>query len=406
MGKISKGNNRAFGSIEKAVSDLKKGKLIIVVDDESRENEGDLICAGSLVDKEKINFMLKHGRGLICAPIAKKIAEQFSLDLMTKPKDPFQTGFTVSVDAKEGTTTGISASDRVKTISVLCDERKTADDLNKPGHLFPLLAKEGGVLQRAGHTEATVDLLKIAKMKPVGVICEVIMQNGEMARLNDLKRMAKKHKLALVSVADIIKYRLKKESLVEKVSEAKLPTEFGDFKVLAFKDKIANGEYLALVKGNIKKEKEVIVRVHSGCITGDIFHSLKCDCRKQLENAIRIVQKSNAGIILYLHQHEGRGIGIVNKIKAYNLQDKGLDTVEANKALGFSADLREYGIGAQILKELGVRKIKLLTNNPKKIVALNGYGIEIVKQIPLIVQSNKFNEKYLETKRTKLGHLL
>ena len=395
-----------FATIEKVVSDSKKGKLILVVDDEDRENEGDFVCAGSLVDKEKINFMLKHGRGLICAPISKEIASQFNLELMTRPKDPFQTGFTVSVDAKEGTTTGISASDRVKTIKVLCDERKNADDLNKPGHLFPLLAKEGGVLQRAGHTEATIDLLKIAKMKQVGVICEVIKSNGEMARLVDLKKIARRHKLTLVTVADIIKYRLKKESFVEKVSDAKLPTEFGEFKVIAFKDKIQNGEYLALVKGNIKKAKEVLVRVHSGCITGDVFHSLRCDCRKQLESALKQISESKAGLVLYIPQHEGRGIGISNKIKAYKLQEKGLDTVEANKALGFSADLREYGIGAQVLKELGVKKIKLLTNNPKKIVALRGYGIEIVKQIPIIIKCNKYNKKYLETKRTKLGHLL
>lgn len=395
-----------FCSIKEAALELKKGNILIVVDDEGRENEGDFVTAGEFITAEKVNFFLKNAGGILCAPIDEEKAKQFNLNLMTQPKDPFQTGFTVSIDAKEGTSTGVSASDRAKTIQVLCNDFGIENAFNKPGHLFPLLAKKGGVLERAGHTEATIDLLKIAGLKSVGVICEVMREDGEMARLPELLKLAKKFNLKILTIESLIKYRNEKEELVEKSSETTLPTEFGKFKAIAFRDKVYGQEYLALVKGKVAGKKNVLVRVHSGCVTGDVFHSKKCDCRKQLEKAMELIEKEGAGVLLYIPSQEGRGIGLFNKIRAYELQEKGLDTVEANEALGLNADLRDYGIGAQVLRKLGLTSIKLFSNNPKKVIGLEGYGLKIVKTVPLKIKANKFNKKYLKTKKTKLGHLL
>lgn len=395
-----------FCSVKEAVSELKKGNILILVDDEGRENEGDFVTAGEFITAEKVNFFLKNAGGILCAPIDEEKAKQFNLNLMTQPKDPFQTGFTVSIDAKEGTSTGVSASDRAKTIQILCNDSAKENAFNKPGHLFPLLAKKGGVLERAGHTEATIDLLKITGLKSVGVICEVMREDGEMARLPELLKLAKKFNLKILTIESLIKYRNEKEELVEKSSETILPTEFGEFKAIAFKDKVYGQEYLALVKGKIAGKKNVLVRVHSGCVTGDVFHSKKCDCREQLEKAMEMIAEKGTGVVLYIPSHEGRGIGLFNKVKAYALQEKGLDTVEANEALGFKDDLREYGLGAQVLKKLELSSIYLLTNNPKKVIGLEGYELKIVKTIPLKIKENKFNKKYLKTKKTKLGHLL
>lgn len=395
-----------FSSIEKAISDLKKGKTIILVDDEKRENEGDLICSGEKIDAKKINFMIKNGRGLVCSPVNEKTAEKFSLQLMTQPKDIFHTAFTVSVDAAKGVTTGISAKDRAKTIHILSSPKSKKDDLVSPGHIFPLIAKKGGVLHRAGHTEASIDLMLLAGLKPVAVICEIIKENGEMARLPYLEKFAKKNRLKIFSIKDLIKYRLKSEDLVEKTESINLPTEFGEFKAVGFRDIIVDGKYVALVKGDIGNGENILVRVHSGCLTGDVFHSKRCDCGEQLEKAMKLIQRKGRGILLYIQQHEGRGIGLLNKIKAYHLQERGMDTVQANINLGFPEDLRDYGIGAQILRKLGVKSIFLLSNNPKKIVGLSGYGLKIMKRIPLTTKPNKFNKKYLKTKKEKMGHLL
>lgn len=394
-----------FETIDSIVDDIKKGRMVIVVDDPSRENEGDLIFSAAHVTPEKINFMAKFGRGLICAPVADDIADRLGLSLMSRAsQDPYKTAWAVSVDAAEGITTGISAHDRARTIKLLADPKSRAEDFVKPGHLFPLRSKKGGVLVRAGHTEASVDLMRIAGETPVGVICEIMNEDGTMSRVPDLIEFARTHNLKMCTIEDLIKYRRKKEKLIEKVAETKLPTSFGDFKLYAYKSMIDDYQHLALVKGDVSCG-EVLVRVHSQCLTGDVFHSSRCDCGEQLEKAMRMVSKEGKGVILYLSQ-EGRGIGIFNKLKAYQLQDAGCDTVEANEKLGFKADLRDYGIGAQILTDLGLKKIKLLTNNFRKIVGLTGFGLEIVKQISLEITPGEQNKVYLSTKKYRLGHKL
>ena len=384
---------------------MRKGKMIVVVDDPSRENEGDLITSASGITADKVNFMAKHGRGLICTPMEEKIAEKLGLHLMSQaPQDPYKTAWSVSVDAKRGITTGISAHDRARTINLLAGSRSSRKDFVKPGHVFPLRAREGGVLIRAGHTEACVDLMKLSGQTPVGVICEIMNEDGTMARMPNLVKFAKKHKLKICAIEDLIRYRRKKENLIVKRAETVLPTPYGEFKLHAYQSMIDDYQHLALVRGDISKG-EIPVRVHSQCLTGDIFHSLRCDCGEQLEGAMKYVSEKKKGVILYLSQ-EGRGIGIINKLRAYELQDSGFDTVEANKRLGFDADLRDYGIGAQILADLGLKKIKLLTNNPRKVIGLEGYGLKIVKRIPLEIKPKAKNRNYLKTKKRKLGHKL
>lgn len=394
-------------SILEAIEEIKNGKVIIVVDDEDRENEGDFICAAESITPEIVNFMATHGRGLICAPLMEDRCEELGLELMVgKNTATFETPFTVSVDLiGHGCTTGISAHDRFKTIKALVDPETKSEELGRPGHIFPLRAKKEGVLRRPGHTEAAVDFARIAGFRPAGVLVEIMNEDGSMARLADLRKVADRFNLKLVTIKDLIAYRMKVESQIRRQVDVKMPTEYGDFKLVAYEQINTTEVHMALVKGEWKKDEPVMVRVHSSCVTGDIFGSCRCDCGSQLHAAMQMVEREGKGIVLYMKQ-EGRGIGLLNKLRAYKLQEEGLDTVEANLQLGFEMDSRDYGIGAQILSDLGVSKIRLITNNPKKRVGLMGYGLEIVDNIPIEIAPNPHNEKYLKTKRDKLGHMI
>lgn len=394
-----------FDPIEDAIQDLRAGKVIIVVDDEDRENEGDFVALAEKATPEVINFMVTAGRGLVCVPLARERAEALELVPMTAQNtDHHGTAFTVSVDHKN-TTTGISAQERSLTAKALIDPAAAPTDFRRPGHMFPLIAKDGGVLRRAGHTEAAVDLAVLSGSAPAGVICEIMKEDGTMARLPDLQEIARKHGLKLISIQDLIKYRNEREKLVHRAAEVRMPTEFGEFKAVAYTNDVDDKEHLALVKGTISGDEPVLVRVHSECLTGDVFHSLRCDCGPQFAAALRQIEQDGTGVLLYMRQ-EGRGIGLINKLKAYELQEQGLDTVDANLKLGFPADLRDYGIGAQILKDLGVTKIRLLTNNPRKIKGLEGHGLEVVERVPIQMEAGENNSRYLQTKRAKLGHML
>ncbi|MEJ0102117.1 MAG: bifunctional 3,4-dihydroxy-2-butanone-4-phosphate synthase/GTP cyclohydrolase II [Bacteroidota bacterium] len=394
-----------FDSIESAIEDIKEGKLVVVVDDEDRENEGDFIIAAGKVTPEVINFMSKYGRGLICVPLPEERCDELGLELMVNNNTALhETAFTVSVDLLgHGCTTGISAHDRAKTVLALIDPETKLHDLGKPGHIFPLRAKRGGVLRRAGHTEAAIDLARLAGLEPAGVLVEIMNDDGSMARLPELIQVAKKFDFKLISIKDLIEYRLKKDSLIEEIVRVDMPTKYGNFKLIAFQEKNSANEHLALIKGEWQKDEPVMVRVHSSCFTGDILGSLRCDCGEQLQKAMKMVEKEGKGAILYMNQ-EGRGIGLLNKLKAYKLQEQGMDTVEANLHLGFQMDQRDYGIGAQMLRHLNITKLRLITNNPKKRVGLLGYGLEIVENIAIEIHPNPHNEKYLLTKRDKLGH--
>jgi 3,4-dihydroxy 2-butanone 4-phosphate synthase/GTP cyclohydrolase II len=396
----------SLSSISEAIEDIKEGKFVIIVDDEDRENEGDLAIAAEKVTAEAINFMTKHARGLICLPIIGQRLDELGIPLMVGDNTSrFSTAFTVSIEAKHRVSTGISAADRAETIKAVVNPATKADDLARPGHMFPLRAREGGVLVRAGHTEAIVDLVKLAGLYPAGVICEILNEDGSMARLPQLEVMSDKYGIKKVTVADLIVYRRRHEKLVQRVAEAKLPTKYGEFTAIAYKSDIDPNEHVALVMGDISTEEPVLVRVHSECLTGDIFGSLRCDCGEQIALAMQTIADEGRGVLLYMRQ-EGRGIGFHNKIRAYALQDKGLDTVEANLSLGFAPDLRDYGIGAQILADLGLHTIRLLTNNPKKVIGLEGYGLKVLETLPVIASPNPYNRHYLETKQKKLGHLL
>ena len=392
--------------ILKAIKDFKEGKMVIVVDDKDRENEGDFIISGELCTADDINFMMKEARGLICMSISNNRAQKLKLSPMVSSSTAVhETNFTVSVDAIKDATTGISANDRWQTVQVLMDDNSKPEDLGRPGHMFPLIAKEGGVLQRAGHTEAAMDLSILSGLKPGALLVEIVNDDGTMARMPELKIIAKKYNLSLISISDLIKYRRENDKIVEEISRIPFPSQFGDFELRLFEDKIHNDHHVAVVKGDISADKEALVRVHSQCLTGDLFASLRCDCGEQLNQALEQINDSGHGVLVYLRQ-EGRGIGLKNKIKAYQLQDQGLDTVEANQKLGFKADLREYGIGAEILIACGVSKMKILTNNPKKIIGLDGFDLEITGREPIEIKTNQVNEKYLTTKRDKLGHLI
>jgi 3,4-dihydroxy 2-butanone 4-phosphate synthase / GTP cyclohydrolase II len=397
---------RRFNPIEAVVADLRRGKMAIVVDDADRENEGDLIMAGQFVTPTAVNFMAKHGRGLICVPTTSERLQQLGIERMVRlNRETFKTDFQVSVDAARGVTTGISAADRAETIRIMAEPTAVPEDLVQPGHVFPLRARPGGVLQRAGHTEATVDLVHLAGCRPIGVICEIMSDDGSMARLPELLKFARKHRLKICAIADLIQFRRAREKLVERIEVVKLPTDYGDFDLYLYQSKLDGRHHLALVCGEVAGKRNVLVRVHSECLTGDVFGSRRCDCGPQLQQAMRQVAAAGSGVVVYMRQ-EGRGIGLAPKIKAYKLQEQGYDTVEANQKLGFDMDLREYGLGAQILADLGLKTIRLLTNNPRKIVGLEGYGLEIVEQLPIKVMPNPHNVRYLKTKRDKLGHLL
>jgi 3,4-dihydroxy 2-butanone 4-phosphate synthase/GTP cyclohydrolase II len=395
------------GTIERAIDDIRQGKLVVVADDEDRESEGDLIGAAEHVTPDMINFMAKFGRGLICLTLTPERTDELGLPQMTESNsDAYETAFTVSVDAAKrfGVSTGISAADRAKTVQVALDPATVPQDLRRPGHVFPLRARPGGVLQRVGHTEASVDLARLAGLYPAGVICEILSEDGTMMRRAQLERFAGEHGLTVVTVAELVAYRLRNESLVQRIAEARLPTPFGDFRIIGYENAVDDREHVALVYGDVKGQAAVLVRMHSKCLTGDVFGSSRCDCGPQLRAAMQKISESGAGVVVYLDQ-EGRGIGLLNKLKAYALQDSGQDTVEANEALGFAPDLRNYGIGAQILRDLGLTSIRVLTNNPRKMVGLDGYGLEITERVPLIADTTDDNRAYLEVKRDKLGHL-
>ncbi len=406
MSELRQGQQNNFSSIEDAMEDIRQGKMIIIVDDEDRENEGDLMIASEKVTPQAINFMAKYGRGLICLALTDERTRELGLSMMVEDNESaFETPFTVSIDAREGITTGISASDRSITIQTAINSQTGKSDLVKPGHIFPLRARAGGVLVRMGQTEASVDIARIAGLYPSGVICEIMDDDGTMARLPSLIEFAREHGLKMITTKDLAEYRLQRETLVEEVVSTKLPTEFGVFDSVTFRNVLDNQIYIALINGEISAETPTLVRVHSQCLTGDVFGSFRCDCGEQLKKSMEMIAEDENGVLLYLYQ-EGRGIGIVNKLKAYALQDEGQDTVEANASLGFKPDLREYGIGAQILKKIGLGKIRLLTNNPRKIVGLEGYGLQVVERVPIAVNPKKDNLKYLSTKQKKLGHMI
>ena len=396
---------REFSNIVEAIEDVRQGKMIVIVDDEDRENEGDLMIAAEKVTPELINFMARFGRGLICLTLTEERTKELGLSMMVEDnQSAFETPFTVSIDARQGVSTGISAADRAHTIKVAIDSLTVKEDLVKPGHIFPLRAKDGGVLVRMGQTEASVDIARIAGLNPYGVICEIMNEDGTMARVPQLTEFVAEHDLKMITVKDLAEYRLMKEALVEEVTSTILPTHSGDFQSVAFKNLLDDQIHIALVKGEINEDKPTLVRVHSQCLTGDVFGSYRCDCGEQLNKSMEMIEQEGTGVLLYLYQ-EGRGIGIVNKLKAYALQDEGKDTVQANEALGFKPDLRDYGIGAQILRKLGLGKIRIMTNNPRKIVGLEGYGLKLVERVPIEVQAKKDNLKYLRTKQKKLGHM-
>jgi len=396
----------ALATIPEAIQDIKAGKFLIIVDDEGRENEGDLVIAAEKITPEVINFMAKHARGLICIAMTGERLDELKIPMMVQDNtSKFSSPFTVSVEAKHRVSTGISAHDRSATVKALIDPATKPEDISRPGHMFPLRARGGGVLVRAGHTEAAVDLAKAAGLYPAGVICEIMNEDGTMARVPELEAMAARHGIKMISVAQIIAHRRRHEKLIVRVAEARLPTRYGDFLAIAYKSAIDPDEHVALVKGELNGDKAVLVRVHSECLTGDVFHSMRCDCGDQIDLAMKAIAAEGRGVFLYMRQ-EGRGIGLHNKIRAYALQDQGLDTVEANEALGFGSDLRDYGIGAQILADLGVHKLRLLTNNPRKVIGLEGYGLEVVETVPIICKPNPQNVRYLETKRKKMGHLI
>jgi len=398
-----------FNTIEEAIKDIQEGKMVIVADDPDRENEGDLVAAAEKITPEIINFMAKEGRGLICLSLLPERLKELDIPLMTTYNtDPKGTAFCVSIDAhpKYGTTTGISAFDRAVTIKLAVSPDAKPEDFVRPGHVFPLMAKKGGVLERTGHTEASVDLAKLAGLYPAGVICEIMKEDGTMARLPDLVEFAKKHNLKIITIADLVQYRLKREKLISREAEAFLPTKYGVFKIYGYKSLVDGNEHVALVMGDINPDEPTLVRVHSECLTGDIFGSLRCDCQNQLHQALKKIAEEGKGVLVYMRGHEGRGIGIINKLKAYKLQDEGYDTVEANHKLGFQSDLRDFGTGAQILLDIGVRKMRLMTNNPRKIVALEGFGLEVVERVPIFTGTNPHNKNYILAKKNKLGHLI